>query len=85
MYTCLYWAKIDYRYNCQMQSASKASLTLFTQLAMSVVFDLGINKPLPADPKNSIGCIGGTQSPKATNRTMEERRAALACFLVTSM
>ncbi len=64
---------------------SKPSLSVFTQLATSLVFDLGLNKPLSKDPQLSL-CISSYKYPKSpTVRTMEERRAVLGCFLITSM
>jgi hypothetical protein len=65
----------------------KPFLSVFTQLAQALVFDLGLNKPLPKDPDtmlnfNSHGCPRPLLS---TVRTMEERRAVLSCFLVSSM
>ncbi|KAJ5692059.1 hypothetical protein N7462_001482 [Penicillium macrosclerotiorum] len=59
------------------QVHSKPFLAVFTQLAVSLVFDLGLNKPLPDEASMAFG-------PKQC-RTMEERRAVLGCFLVTSV
>lgn len=69
--------------NYQVQS--RPSLSVFTQLATSLVFEVGLNKPLPEDPQVSL-CINSQNHPKSpTVRTMEERRAVLGCFLITSM
>ena len=61
------------------------SLFVFTQLAISLVFDLGLNKPLEKYPQVAL-CVNSQDHPKSlTVRTLEERRAALGCFLITSM
>lgn len=67
------------------QKQSKASISVFTQLAVSLVYDLGLNKPIPKDLQLSL-CIGSHKPPKALSvqQTMEERRAVLGCFLITS-
>ena len=64
----------------------KPSLSLFTRLATSLVFDLGLNQPIhrylpPA------ACIAPIKypAPRTAPRTTEERRAVLGCFLITSM
>ena len=63
----------------------KQSLSIFTQLATSIVFELALNKPLPKDTQLSL-CISTQKYPKSpTARTIEERRAVLGCFLITSM
>ena len=64
---------------------SKHSLSIFTQLATSIVFELALNKPLPKETK-ALFCISTQKYPRPpTVRTMEERRAVLGCFLITSM
>lgn len=47
---------------------------------MSLVFDLGLNKP----PKDAHVVFSLCQKP-STPRTMEEGRAVLGIFLITSM
>ncbi|KAI0843906.1 hypothetical protein F5Y00DRAFT_249993 [Daldinia vernicosa] len=59
-------------------------LSLFTQLAVSLVFDLGLTKPVLKDPDSTL-CWNRKYSRPATPRTMEERRAVLSCFLITSI
>ncbi|KAI9740059.1 MAG: hypothetical protein M1818_004810 [Claussenomyces sp. TS43310] len=68
--------------NFQIQG--KPFLAAFTQIAMSLVFDLGLNKSVP---KNGlvIPCVTQKYSKPPTPRTMEERRAVLGCFLITSI
>ena len=64
---------------------NKPSLSLFTQLATSLVFDLALNKP-PRKESQMLLCINIQKHQKPpTVRTMEERRAVLGCFLITSM
>ncbi|CAM1503516.1 Fc.00g011070.m01.CDS01 [Cosmosporella sp. VM-42] len=70
-----------------------AFLTDFLQLAISLVFDLGLNRP-PMEPRGSI-CFKAamrtkhmdarpaTASPR--EKSMEERRAVLGCYLASSM
>jgi len=65
----------------------KPFLSVLTQLAISLVFDLGLNKRPFRDPDVMFnfkpnGCPKPSPS---TVRTMEERRAVLGCFLITSM
>lgn len=70
--------------NCQSQKTT--SLSLFTQMAVSLVFSLGINKSQLENSKtifnNSLHSCSelSEHSPQA----LEESRAVLACFLVTS-
>lgn len=63
---------------------TKPFVALFTQLAVSLVYDLGLNKPVPQHPPalcNLPDRNRGLHSP----RSMEERRAVLGCFLITSL
>ncbi|KAF7595463.1 hypothetical protein BBP40_005799 [Aspergillus hancockii] len=64
-------------------SHSKPFLSAFTQLAIASVFDLGLNKPVPKETPVTINCHRFPQPLEP--RTMEERRAVLGCFLVTSI
>ena len=68
----------------------KQYFSLFSQMAQAVIFDLGLNKPTesanaPAcNPEPSNQC--GPSAPGAPRaRTMEERRAVLGCYYITSM
>ncbi|KAF2807184.1 uncharacterized protein BDZ99DRAFT_500451 [Mytilinidion resinicola] len=67
-----------------IQTHNKPFLSVFTQLAISLVSELGLAKPIP---KNSqMGLCGMPKLSRATTpRTMEERRAVLGCFLSTSI
>jgi hypothetical protein len=68
--------------------STAATLSRFTQLAMTLVFDLRLNKPLP-DESNMlpVGSLNGTDctSPRGPARSLEERRAVLGCFMMSSM
>ncbi|KGO59266.1 Major facilitator superfamily domain, general substrate transporter [Penicillium expansum] len=73
---------------CVMAVSSKSTvqqqmLAVFTQLAISLVFDLGLNKPVPEETSRTSNLH--KVSRPSTPRTMEERRAVLGCFLVTSI
>ncbi|PWY73034.1 hypothetical protein BO70DRAFT_381779 [Aspergillus heteromorphus CBS 117.55] len=61
-----------------------ARVSRFTQLAMTLVFDLRLNKPLPDDP-NMLPVGGDCVIPKAPTRSLEERRAVLGCFVMSSI
>ncbi|KAK0671921.1 hypothetical protein QBC41DRAFT_353834 [Cercophora samala] len=60
----------------------KPILSLLASLAKSLVFDLGLNK-VPSEPYISA-CLKTAFHPPPREKTMEERRAVLACFLLTS-
>ena len=53
---------------------------------MGLVCDLGINKPIPTEfsTMQAFKSAVGFKQTIPTTRTMEERRAALGCFLITS-
>ncbi|OKO93709.1 hypothetical protein PENSUB_11988 [Penicillium subrubescens] len=53
---------------------------------MGLVCDLGINKPVPTEysTMQAFKSAVGFKQNMPTTRTMEERRAALGCFLITS-
>ena len=72
------------RAHCQLHP--NPFLSVFTQLAMSLVFDLGLNRPVPKVTQ-MVPCIKDFSKylKPPTPRTNEERRAVLGCFLVTSM
>jgi len=71
--------------NCHVQR--KKSLSVFTQMAMSLVFDLGLNKPAgeTSHEMSNLYAYGCPEPSKSKARTMEERRAVLGCFLVSSI
>ncbi|MCJ1399412.1 hypothetical protein MMC11_002614 [Xylographa trunciseda] len=66
------------------QVHSKPFLAVFAQLAIALVFDLGLNKFVPKDTQ-VMPCMNQKYSKPTAPRTMEERRAVLACFLITSI
>lgn len=57
-------------------------LTVLASLAKSLVFDLGLNK-VPAEPYIAA-CLKTQNYPAPREKTLEERRAVLACFYITS-
>lgn len=72
-----------FSHRANYQVHNKPFLAVFTQLAISLVFDLGLNKPVPEETSRTSNLH--KVSRPSTPRTMEERRAVLGCFLVTSM
>ncbi|GLA30820.1 hypothetical protein AnigIFM63326_009255 [Aspergillus niger] len=60
-------------------------LPRFTQLAITVVYELRLNKPLPDDSNVLTAGLGGCASSRAPTRTLEEQRAVLACFVLSSI
>ena len=68
----------------QILNSNPAQLARFTQLATTMVFDLRLNKP----PQEESNMLPVSQSPFAANkqpRSLEERRAVLGCFVLSSM
>jgi hypothetical protein len=69
----------------------KPILTTMVQLAISLASDLGLLKPIPSDQNelllhlNSNGCPKPPHLYRTAPRTMEERRAIVGLFLLTSM
>ncbi|KAJ5722958.1 hypothetical protein N7488_000993 [Penicillium malachiteum] len=60
-------------------------------MAIGLVFELGLNKLAPPDismtvsNSNAVGHIPGLKASISTLRTMNERRAVLSCFILTSI
>lgn len=74
-----------FRSRGKCQAEQQPALTAFGQLAMSLVFDLGLNKPVRKEPHiMSVFSPHCVRIPMSTVRSMEERRAVLGCFLMTS-
>ncbi|PWY80823.1 hypothetical protein BO94DRAFT_470367 [Aspergillus sclerotioniger CBS 115572] len=69
----------------------KSSLCIYAQMAIGLVFELGLNKPPPPDlsmivsNNNAVGHLPGLKASISTRRTMNERRAVLSCFVMTSI
>lgn len=66
------------------------NLSRLTQFAMSVVYDLSLNKPLNNEahmlPKLASSSHEISEKRRAeTGRTLEHRRSVLACFVLSSM
>ncbi|OJJ06457.1 hypothetical protein ASPVEDRAFT_87756 [Aspergillus versicolor CBS 583.65] len=70
------------------QVYNKANIHVFTQLTTAAVYELGIQNP-SARPRMMALCVHheGEDEPATSQggQTMEERRAVVACFLVTSI
>lgn len=61
--------------------------TLVVQLALAVLFDLGLNRPLHDDEERDMLVDTfrlPTENAKELRRSSEERRAFLSCFIITS-
>lgn len=68
----------------QTDGNAKSSFSTYLQLAISMVFDMGLNRP-PGSRKQPL-CIGNHQGgPPPPERTLEERRAVLGTFVLSSM
>lgn len=66
--------------------AKRPFLNIYAHLLMAVVAELGINQNIPNEKSVMHSfkiAIGVKQSPP-TARTLEERRAVLGCFLISS-
>ncbi|KAJ5597430.1 hypothetical protein N7537_007514 [Penicillium hordei] len=69
----------------------KSSLCMYSQMAIGLIFELGLNKPAPPDlsmtvsNSNAVGHMPGLEASISTRRTMNERRAVLSCFVLTSI
>lgn len=61
-----------------------AKVSRFTQLAMMLVYDLRLNKPL-LDDANMLPVGGNCLVSRGPTRSLEERRAVLGCFLMSSI
>lgn len=63
----------------------RSTLTVFSQLAVAIVFDLGLNKQVAKEPPQ-LTCIPPPhlRPPQRPPRTMEERRAVLGTFVSLS-
>ncbi|KAJ5157257.1 uncharacterized protein N7482_008357 [Penicillium canariense] len=66
--------------------ARRPFLNFYAHVVMGLVCDLGINKPVPTEysTMQAFKSAVGVKQHIPTTRTMEERRAALGCFLITS-
>lgn len=69
----------------------KSIITTVIMLAKSLAFDLGLTRPIPAEPLNIMLNYGASGCPRpgpdavSSVRTMEERRAAIGLFLIHSV
>lgn len=63
----------------------KATITIFCQLAVALVYDLGLNRQIAKDPPQ-LTCIPPVhmRPPQRPPRTLEECRAVLGTFVMIS-
>ncbi|KAJ6102163.1 hypothetical protein N7486_004590 [Penicillium sp. IBT 16267x] len=61
-------------------------LNFYAHMIMGIICDMGINKAVPKDLSTlqAFKCAVGWQPQISTTRTLEERRAVLGCFLISS-
>ncbi|KAJ5545930.1 hypothetical protein N7494_003515 [Penicillium frequentans] len=61
-------------------------INFYAHMLMGIICDMGINKAVPKDLSTlqAFKCAVGWQPQISTTRTLEERRAVLGCFLITS-
>ncbi|KAK5662324.1 hypothetical protein OQA88_8230 [Cercophora sp. LCS_1] len=78
----LLWGLVTFMSWAQYQRKEKPCFSLLTSLAKSLIFDFCLNKP-PRPPAAAI-CLEGRVDVPAGERTMDERRAVLALFYITS-
>ena len=68
---------------------NKNILSNLVQLAIALLAELGLNKAAPRDMPHTLLISAARGSPEQfaqpEDRTMEEKRLAVGCFLVTSM
>ncbi|KAJ9139136.1 MFS multidrug transporter [Pleurostoma richardsiae] len=67
------------------QVKKRPFFTLFTQLASSIVFDLGLNETVPTGPSGKGSKYRFHKPWLSPTRTMEERRAVLGCWFISSV
>jgi hypothetical protein len=70
------------------QFFEKSILISLSQLAIAILYDLGLDKPASDDPALSFAYeLKGVPKPAKLSRstTLEERRALLGCFLMSSV
>jgi hypothetical protein len=75
---------------CHLYISNKPIISTIVHLAMSLAFDLGLTKPPPTESTSVMLNYTAQGCPKPTNgmipmRTMEERRAVIGLYLVSSV
>jgi hypothetical protein len=76
---------------CHIHICKRPIATTVIQLATSLAFDLGLTRPLPGQPAQVMlnytaqGCPKPPINNMGVARTMEERRAAIGLYLVSSV
>jgi hypothetical protein len=74
---------------CNYQMGPQPFMCMYGHLVVGLVQDLGIDKPPPKDSEqHPMSCIKShgfvLRLPLSSTRSMEERRAAVAAYLITS-
>lgn len=70
-------------YHNQKLPDNKPSIAVILQLAHSLVYDMGLNKPAANNVQKWL-CVESIKQPEPKPRDMEERRAVLAFFFISS-
>ncbi|KAF4631334.1 hypothetical protein G7Y89_g6795 [Cudoniella acicularis] len=75
---------------CHVYTSAKPVNSTIIQLAMSLAFDLGLTRPPPGEPVRILLNYTAQGCPKPANginleRTMEERRAVVGLYLISSV
>jgi hypothetical protein len=74
---------------CHFYICHKPIVSTIVQLGIALAFDLGLTRPLPGEPVNVMLHFNAQGCPKPVDRvpgrTLEERRAAVGLFLISSM
>ncbi|KAH8894144.1 hypothetical protein GQ53DRAFT_89871 [Thozetella sp. PMI_491] len=73
---CISWGNL--------QASGRPFFSTFIQLAMSTVFDLGLNKTPPENPE-AVSSKRVFKVWTSHTRSMEERRAVLGCYFMSSL
>ncbi|KAJ5236537.1 hypothetical protein N7489_006628 [Penicillium chrysogenum] len=71
---------------CRVTYSKRPFLNVYAHILMAVVAELGINKSVPNEysAMHSFKVAIGMKQTPPTARTLEERRAVLGCFLISS-
>jgi hypothetical protein len=72
----------------QRHSLERPILLSLVQLAIAILYELGLDKSISNDPALALAYdVKGIRKPSRLTRspTLEERRALLGCFLISSL
>ncbi|KAL4905586.1 hypothetical protein BDW74DRAFT_185117 [Aspergillus multicolor] len=82
------WAVLVFVSWDQWHSYGRCPSTSLTQLAISIVYDLALDKPAPPDPGLSLMLdVKGMNNPPVAHSapSLDEQRAVMGCFLVSTV